>query len=203
MEPVQWLSICLVCLLGAASPGPSLVIVLRNAPPHRRMQGYVCALSHGVAVLIYALITVFGLTLLFNKPQIQALLIWASSLFLGWLGMQLLINKPRNILNSRNHPAPGNYGTAALQGFAVAFLNPKLAAFFLAVFSQFLQPELGTHQKLLMAAAAGSIDALWYSLVVTVITRAKMVKMLENNGFQIDRVFGLVLVALAISIIWR
>ena len=56
---------------------------------------------------------------------------------------------------------------AALQdGFAIAFLNPKLAVFFLALFSQFIDPENLTLQVgLIMCLTVFVLDTGWYLLV--------------------------------------
>ncbi len=199
----DWLTIASVCLLGAASPGPSLIIVLRNTQVESRAQGYLCAASHGFAVLLYALAAVFGLSLLLTQADLYKLLTWASCFFLGWVGMQLVINKPNKL------PILGESGReqslldASIQGFAVAFLNPKLAVFFFAIFIQFLHPALETTHKLLLAATAGLVDFSWYCLVVFLATGPLAIKTTKNIGPIIDRTLGLVLIVLAISIIWR
>ena len=203
MSISDWLSIATVCLLGAASPGPSLIIVLRNSQSERRSQGYLCAVSHGFAVLLYALAAVFGLSLLLTQSEIYKLLTWASCFFLGWMGMQLLINKPVNLPKTGNGEDKQPLLDASLQGFAVAFLNPKLAVFFFAIFSQFLHPALETSQKLLLAATAGFVDLSWYCLVVFLATGPLAIKMTKSLGPIIDRTLGVVLILLAISIIWR
>ncbi|MDZ7809027.1 MAG: hypothetical protein U5L11_01365 [Arhodomonas sp.] len=40
--------------------------------------------------------------------------------------------------------AVGGVGAAARDGFLIAFLNPKIAVFFVALFSQFVRPGWGS-----------------------------------------------------------
>ena len=74
----------LLLFLGAASPGPSLVVVVRNAAAGGRRAGAACALGHGLGFGLYALMAVIGLT---------ALMAAAPQFFMGvqCLGAALLV----------------------------------------------------------------------------------------------------------------
>ncbi|HDY83019.1 MAG TPA: LysE family translocator [Halieaceae bacterium] len=92
---------------------------------------------------------------------------------------------------------------AALRGFMVAFLNPKLAIFMLALFSQFLSPEAKVLEKGVMVATVGVTDACWYSLIVTLVSRKAFLKRLQHSAVLIDRVFGVLLIVLALNVLLR
>ena len=47
-----------VCAMGAISPGPSLVVVLRNTISGGRLQGVMTGIGHGIGLSIYAFIAV-------------------------------------------------------------------------------------------------------------------------------------------------
>ena len=54
MEPVGWevlLAAGTVFMLGAMSPGPSLMVVLRNTMIGGRRQGVMCAVGHGLSLI--------------------------------------------------------------------------------------------------------------------------------------------------------
>ena len=56
--------------LGAISPGPSVMVVIRNTIIGGRSQGVACAIGHGIGFGIYAGSAVFGLiVLLENAPD--------------------------------------------------------------------------------------------------------------------------------------
>ena len=70
MEPIAWEAILAAGIffsLGATSPGPSLIVVLRNTLIGGRRQGVACAVGHGVGFGIYAGSAVFGLDLAVGK----------------------------------------------------------------------------------------------------------------------------------------
>ena len=64
-----WLSLALVCLLGAMSPGPSLAIVVRHSVTSSTRAGVICAFSHGFGIFLWAALMVSGWgALLLDKP---------------------------------------------------------------------------------------------------------------------------------------
>ena len=69
MTLFTWLSLALVCLLGAMSPGPSLAIVVRHSVISGTRAGVICALSHGFGIFLWAALMVSGLgALLLAQP---------------------------------------------------------------------------------------------------------------------------------------
>ena len=92
---------------------------------------------------------------------------------------------------------------AAISGFLVAFLNPKLANFMLALFAQFLRPEADVTEKGIMAITVGAVDGAWYSLMALLVSHPLFFQRLQNNSRTIDRVFGVILIALALTVLYR
>ena len=134
-----------------------------------------------------------------TSPAIYSGLQYAGAAFLAWLGVQSL--------RSTGAP-PGAHeresaGSPALQGFAVAFLNPKLAIFFLALFSQFLDPGASVGDRALMVATMGGIDGVWYCSVAMLLSHPALLPRLQAARRRIDRVFGVILLALALRIVWQ
>lgn len=56
-----WLSLALVCMMGAMSPGPSLAVVLKHTLSGGMKNGMLAALSHGIGVGLYAAASLLGL----------------------------------------------------------------------------------------------------------------------------------------------
>lgn len=194
-----WLSLVGICLLGAMSPGPSLAVVLAATLQHGRRGGYQAALAHGIGVGLYGLLTVTSLALLITRsPALYLAIQLAGAIYLLYLGIGLLRSRGGSI-ETREDAKPGQ--NPWLAGFLVAFLNPKLAVFMLALFSQFLRPEFGLPEKAIMVATVGITDACWYALVTRIITQPRLFKRLQQHAAQIDKVFGVVLVLLALTVV--
>jgi len=184
--------------MGAISPGPSLAVVLRNTISGGRTRGIMTGIGHGLGFGIYAFIAVMGLSsLLLANEQIFHLLQWAGALVLIWLAFNMITHKQS--VPSKEHGDSGHRGF--IEGFMIAFLNPKILVFLVAVFSQFLNPDITNPGRFIMAMVAGIIDTTWYVLVAAVLAGTPIVDKLRVNAVIIDRSIGMVLLVLAILLI--
>ena len=201
MEFTTWLALAAICLMGAISPGPSLALIIRNTVQGGRLHGVATGLGHGVGVGVYALITALGLALLItNPPWLFQAIQYGGALFLAWLGLKALLAKASSQLEAETAHAPrGQRG--ALEGLAVSFLNPQLAIFFVALFSQFVHQDTGWREGILMMLTAGGIDALWYSLVALLLSHGPVLAQLKLRARLIDQLSGLILLGLAIKVV--
>ena len=102
-----WLPLALVCLLGAMSPGPSLAVVARHALRGGARDGIVCAMAHGVGILLWALLMANGLgVLLIEQPDWFAAVQLAGAGFLstritGFTNAVIALRRQINILCRR------------------------------------------------------------------------------------------------------
>ncbi len=120
MVAVAWdvlLAAGTVFSLGAISPGPSLMVVLRNTMIGGRKQGVMCAIGHGLGFGIYAGMAVFGLIVLLEEaPNVFTALQLVGCALLGWYGWSMW---------HANHDALFNedVGSSA-QGFVEGLQSP-------------------------------------------------------------------------------
>ncbi|MEA1050553.1 LysE family transporter [Lamprobacter modestohalophilus] len=200
-----WISLALLCVLGAMTPGPSLAVVLGSTLRGGRASGLAAALAHGLAVGLYAVLTVAGLAaLLTASPTLFALLQLAAAGYLVYLARGAL--RHRAAMTTANGGTPSQAGSglvAARDGFMIAFLNPKLAVFMLALFAPFISADQGLGAKAILVMTIGSIDALWYSAVVLVMVRTGLLSVLERNAVYVERVYAALLLALAVFVASR
>ncbi|WP_429114190.1 LysE family translocator [Aeromonas rivipollensis] len=202
MEMTSWLALAAICVMGAISPGPSLALIIRNTVQGGQGHGVATALGHGLGVGIYALITALGLSVLITQtPLLFDLIRYGGAAFLAWLGIKALLAKPASgdSADETVHAARGRQG--AFEGFMVAFLNPQLAIFFIALFSQFVHADTGWREGSIMMLTAGGIDALWYVLVALVLSRGPVLAWLKAKSFVIDKISGLALLGLALKVV--
>ena len=198
MDIESLLGMSFVCAMGAVSPGPSLVVVLRNTITGGRMQGIMTGIGHGLGFGIYAFIAVMGLSsVLLANAQLFNLLQVLGALVLIWLAFKLIAHKQSDL--SVKYEESGYRGF--FEGFMIAFLNPKILVFLVAVFSQFLNTDINNFDRIFMAIIAGAIDTIWYVFVAAVLAGTTIVDKLRENAAIIDRLIGIVLFMLSILLI--
>lgn len=200
MPLTLWLSMSLVCIFGAMSPGPSLAVVVQNTLTGGRMQGVITGIAHGLGIVIWAGLTAAGIGLVITQhPALFDAIRYGGAVLLLYLGIKSFTNRSAaSEALSRNTSAL--HQSAARTGFLIAISNPKIALFFLALFSQFVRPEAGITEKIIMALTAGVIDAIWYIVVALVLSQSRLLAWLRSRALVLDRVFGVILVALAIRV---
>ena len=193
IESLLWMSF--ICAMGAISPGPSLVVVLRNTISGGRTRGVMTAIGHGIGFSIYAFVAVMGLSsVLLANEQIFYLLQSAGALFLIWLAFSMITRK--NSVSSEKYEQSAYKGF--LEGFMIAFLNPKILVFLVAIFSQFINSDITDYGRFIMAIIAGIIDTIWYVLVALTLADTKFIDSLGVNVVFIDRFTGTILFILGI-----
>ena len=200
MTWTQWAPLALVCLLGAVSPGPSLAVVTRHTISGGSAAGLLCAVSHGVGILIWASLMVAGVGFLILQHSVWFTLIQVlGGLYLVYLGLKMLASAkaPREAMNAGSTDSDGG---AALDGLVIALSNPKIAVFFAALFSQFIRPDAPWTEKVTLALTAAVIDALWYALVAVMLSRSMALEYLREHTQLLNRIFGTILIVLAVSV---
>ena len=198
MDIESLLGMSFVCAMGAVSPGPSLVVVLRNTITGGRIQGMMTGIGHGLGFGIYAFIAVMGLSsVLLANAQLFNLLQVLGALVLIWLAFTLIAHKQSDL--SVKYEESGYRGF--FEGFMIAFLNPKILVFLVAVFSQFLITDINNSDRFFMAIIAGAIDTMGYVFVAAVLAGTTIVDKLRESAAIIDRLIGMVLLMLSILLI--
>ena len=191
MTPEEWAGLALVCALGAMSPGPSLAFVLRNTIQGGRKRGLTTAIGHGIGIGLYAFAFVAVLSgILISFPSIEKTLRWTGVILLLVFGGLMLKSKPNN--EEEQQDSLGE--NAFFAGFGLAFFNPKIAAWMVAVFSQFVQADATLATKFGMGILAFGLDAGWYA-IVAVFFGGSIAKHLQSKSEIIDRLVGALLIA--------
>jgi len=197
-----WLSLALVCMMGAMSPGPSLAVVLKHSLSGGMKNGMLAALSHGFGVGLYAAASLLGLgALMLQFPTVYQFLVYLGAAYLAYLGLKILFSKPND--SELNIQQSEVSSSKALQdGFAIAFLNPKLAIFFLALFSQFIDPEnLTLNIGVIMCLTVFVIDTGWYLLVALLTEVSKKRFGFTKSSPWLDKILAVVFIGLAIRVV--
>jgi len=195
MSATIWLQLFLICLLGAMSPGPSLAVVGTNTLSKGCMHGISTGIGHGFGIVLWAFLTAAGIAKIVVETNIMLILVQLlGASFLLYLGIRTLIDKTKTdlpIFKQNKNPAPSYLiSRAAGEGFLISLLNPKIALFFLAIFSHFVQPDSEWSEIASMGIMAGIIDAAWYSFIAITIARSGIIPFIKIHERLVNRIIG-------------
>lgn len=156
----------------------------------------VTAVTHGLGVGVYAFLSVLGLAaVVTTSPFMFSVLQWGGAAYLAWIGAQGLF--ARGAGDTAPLPEVPTTKSAARDGFLVVLLNPKIAIFFLALFSQVVGTDTSVLAKLGYAVTAMVIDGAWYVFVTWMFSDPRWLHRLRQKAIWFERLFGAVLLALA------
>ena len=193
MNTSIWLQLFLICLLGAMSPGPSLAVVGTNTLSKGRMYGISTGIGHGFGIVLWAFLTAAGIAKIIIETNTMLILVQLlGASFLLYLGIRTLIDKAGlPIFQQNKNPASSYFIYRAIgEGFLISLLNPKIALFFLAIFSHFVQPDSEWSEIASMGIMAGIIDAAWYSFIAITITRSGIIPFIKIHERLVNRIIG-------------
>ena len=202
MTASSWFSLLAICMLGAVSPGPSLAAVMKSTLQGSRLHGITTAVFHALGIGLYAFLVAAGIAVVITEtPWLFKVMTYAGAAYLAWLGY-------------KSFTATASFGEgfiqgkkcltqqqAAIDGFLISFLNPKIAVFFLALFSQFVTPDSTLTTQLLMALIATLCDGLWYVMIACIAGHGKVLPALRRNAVLVNRLCGGLLILVALRIL--
>lgn len=197
MTATLFITLLPICLLGAMSPGPSLAVVAKHSLSAGRLHGVISAWAHSCGILIYALLTISGLSVVLqHSPVLFKCINYLGVSYLVFLGIKALQSKG-GIAEKMRTGEKGTKIQAARDGFAISILNPKIALFFIALFSQFINPSYTIDEKAMVTFMPAFIDGLWYTLIAMVLSNSVIVEKIHKRASLIDKVSGGFLLFLA------
>ena len=199
MTFLLFIQITFVCLLGAMSPGPSMMVVINNAIFKNKFNGILTAIGHGFGIGIYALFAVIGVGLIIKTNVIIfSSLKFLSIIFLFYLGIQAIMKKDQ-IEYDKNNIKSGL--RSFLQGLSISILNPKIFIWFIAIYSQFMSLNNDYFFNISLVLIASIVDALWYLLLVNLVTSQTILELIKNKSYLIQKIVGILFIIISIILL--
>lgn len=200
MSYLDWLLLTATCLVGAMTPGPSLLCVMQHALNDGRFAGIAAATAHAFGVLLWAMFTVFAMHSVTEfLPNLASTISLIGAAFLIYIGIKSF--KISSVKQDASD-VPELKFSAIRDGFSIAFLNPKLAIFFTAIFSQFLIFQPSGIEKLAMSGIAAIVDGLWYVIVAFIVTTPRFRSRRFSQLARVNTVAGVLFIFLGLQVIF-
>lgn len=193
-----FLKVIAMCLVGAMSPGPSMVVVINNAIFKNRYHGIITSIGHGIGISIYAVFAVIGIgmiiktnLILFNGIKI------ISIIFLIYMGVKSIFNEKSIDFENKNFKGGA---TSFFQGFAISILNPKIFIWFIAIYSQFMSEKNDLLFNAYLIITAGIVDSVWYIFLTILTTSSVSLNFVKKNNYVLNKITGYLFIFIGIAL---
>jgi RhtB (resistance to homoserine/threonine) family protein len=203
----DWVTVFVVTGLASVSPGPNFAIVVKNSLVHSRRAGVWTAggvtagnLPHIVFGLVGVTVVVSQSVLLFNTLK------WLGAAYLIYLGVRSLLAKRQD---SADNPATlgGANGRddmastrAFWNSFLISVLNPKVALFYLVLFTQAVRPDTPAWAHGVYALTVIAMTFGWHALLALFASQTAVRTRFQAAMHWVERVTGAVLIVLGVRL---
>jgi threonine/homoserine/homoserine lactone efflux protein len=198
-------SLLVLLTLGLLTPGPDMMIVLKNSLGGRaRGMATVAGIALGLGLQTTLLAVAFTL-LAEHTAAIANVLRWAGACVLVWIGLRALLARPAPADGaSGGAAAAGAGGAAFLEGLLCNLTNPKAFLFFTGVFSQLIGPGSPRWLAVALPAIITAHGAICWGALSMLVQSGGVAGRLHGAQGVLVRVFGGLLVLFGLGlVIWR
>lgn len=159
------LTVAITHLLALMSPGPDLVLVIRNTLSRSKVDGYFTALGFALGVACHLSLGLLGLKILINDfPLMLTVLRIGGALYLAYLGYRSWMAGQFSITTD-NQISDANLLLSLREGLVTNLLNTKAMLFFIGLILNVLTPDVAIELRVTAVLLMVTLTALWFSLV--------------------------------------
>lgn len=195
-------TVTLIHLLSVMSPGPDLIMAIRNSLVYSRKTGIWTAVGFSLGILVHIAYCVAGLALVIS----QSILLFTIFKFLGagyliYIGLKSFFSKSSELVVEKEEKKKDISAFKAVRiGFLTNVLNPKATLYFLSLFTLVISPETPFSILIILSIIMVLIIGVWFSLVAIFLTQRKVQKVFGGFQKRFNKIFGGLLVALGVKV---
>ncbi|ANO49866.1 LysE family translocator [Woeseia oceani] len=192
----QMLLLATLTVLVMISPGPDMVIVMRNTIVGGRAAGLQTSLGVLGGNLVHISYCLLGIGWVISQSiLVFSIIKFAGAAYLIYLGISSFRPEQTSLRVSDITPVVQRR-TWLLQGLINNLLNPKGTLFYLGVFTVVITPQTTVGTTGLLVASMVLISALFWLFFVYTLDRPAVRRFIDRSQQTVSRVFGVVLLAL-------
>jgi RhtB (resistance to homoserine/threonine) family protein len=209
--PAQWATVFVVGVFAVTSPGPDMLVTLRSSLVGSTRAGLFTALGIGLGLCFHTGYSLVGLAVLISRSILlfDALKLVGAA-YLIYVGWRSLRARPGSLAGGAaeddaaiedpdlpRHLTPRAAFTA---GLLTNLTNPKVTLFFLALFTQVIEPDTTAALRALYGGTIIAISLTWFGFLAVVVGRAAVRRRLNAVGHWVERVAGTLFIALGLRL---
>ncbi|MBD1875683.1 LysE family transporter [Nodosilinea sp. FACHB-131] len=197
-----WLTVFAVSLVAVVTPGPDFALTLRNSLAYSRRAGLFTAIGVGAGNLVHATYSLVGIGAVIAKSVLLFnVLKWVGAAYLIYLGIKSLRAQRVAIASEFvEQQRDIRRWTAFRIGFLGNFLNPKATLFFLALFTQIVQPATPLVAQAVYGLTVAAVALVWFAVVAIVISQQTFKRHILATAHWLERLTGAALIVLGMRL---
>ena len=189
----QWATVFVVGVFAVTSPGPDMLVTLRSSLVGSSRAGLFTALGIGLGLCFHTGYSLVGLAVLISQSiALFNALKLVGAAYLVYVGWRSLRARPGSLTLDGGDGLPRRLTArdAFTAGLLTNLTNPKVTLFFLALFTQVIEPETSSALKALYGGTIIAISLTWFGFLAMVVGREAVRGRLQAAGHWIERVAG-------------
>lgn len=200
----EFITVVTVHFLAVMSPGPDFILITRNSLKYSRVSGIYSALGLGLGIMVHVTYCLVGIGYLISKSILLFNIIkFIGAAYIFYIGVKSLVTKVSHIrLQKTNKESHISNKTAIKMGFITNVTNPKATLFFLALFSQVINPFTPNVIKVIYGVEMSMATFLWFAFVAYIFTHKVIKSRVEKIQFWAERLMGIILILLALKLVF-
>ncbi len=196
----QILVIVSLTALVMVTPGPDMVLVLRNTFAGGRGAGLQTSVGILSGNLVHITYCMLGIGLIISQSILAFTMIkYAGAAYLIYLGVMSFRSGGETLdTNDIERRRPSR--TWFVQGFVNNLLNPKGALFYLGMFTMVITPETSASTLLVLIISMMLVSASFWLFFVYTLDRPFIRNSIARSQRTVSRIFGTLLVLLGMRV---
>jgi threonine/homoserine/homoserine lactone efflux protein len=191
-------------LMGAISPGPSFIFVVRTAVAESRGAGLMAALGMGVGAFSYGLLAVIGLrTLMTEGGWLLMALKIAGGAYLLYLAWKIFRHADEPIVVADAAHRRASLARGFWHGLGTQMSNPKIVAVFGAVFAALLPENAPFWVYVALPPLILLQETLWYAIVALAFSASRPRALYLGAKLWVDRIAAALIGVLGVRLIYE
>ncbi|MDP5273884.1 LysE family translocator [Chengkuizengella axinellae] len=202
----MFIELFIIALFAGITPGPDLFVVIKNSLSYGVRIGLATALGIAASNVVHISLTIIGISVLVDQyPSLNTGIKIIGALYIVWIGINAIQSSPSKGEKNEDQDKQKElkpFFKAFREGFLISVFNVKPLLFFVSIFSQFIDPETGTQIRWLYGLEMVLTVGLLFSTIAVIASTFIFRKYYNKYAYWIDRIFGIVLILFAITIVF-
>jgi RhtB (resistance to homoserine/threonine) family protein len=176
-------------------------MISRNSLVYSRQVGIYSSIGLALGILVHVTYSLVGIGLIISRSILLfSIMKIIGAGYLIYLGLQCLKSKSETIESSIESKKDLGPLKAVRMGFLTNALNPKATLFFLALFTQVIDPHTPKFIQTLYGIEMSVATFLWFTFVALILSHKSVKGWFSAVQHYVERAFGIILIALGIKV---